>query len=441
MNYANTENWRCMMLNIKTGVLLLSLLPLLTLGQQPSDTLIRETNRNVVVPVLTLQSILKEIDQNNLLLQSFGLKAQAYKYSAEAATAWMAPMVGAGTFMTPYPFQEVMEARDKGSVMLRLEQDIPNRSKLAFKRRYVESQGAVEQASRAVTLNDYKAQARRLYYNWLVAEQRMKVLQQNERIMTTMKKIEEVRYPYNQSQLGNIYKIESRIEENRNMMRMQEGEIGRARGWLNSLMNHRGNDSFTIDTNLTPRFDPSVHDTALLAGSRGDVLRMNESIRSMQLNIESMQQERKPDFKVQFDHMTPIAGMMPKAFSVMGMVSIPIAPWASKMYKSEVKAMQYNIQAMERERAAMLQETQGMLYGMQSEIQSMQKRIQGLEKTVIPAMQKSLDASFINYQENKLQVPVVIDAWEALNMLQMNLLDEKLKLYQMIVDYEKELYR
>lgn len=429
------------MLNIKIGIIVLALLPLLAPAQQVPDSTTRQDVRNGVVPVLTLPGILKEIDQNNLLLQSYGLRAQAYKYSAEAATAWMAPMVGAGTFMTPYPFQKVMEDRDKGSVMLRLEQDIPNRSKLASRKRYIESQGAVEQASRAVTLNDYKAQAKRLYFNWLVAEQRIKVLRQNERIMTTMKKIEEVRYPYNQSQLGNIYKIESRIEENRNMIRMQEGEIGRARGWLNSLMNRPGNDSFTIDTNYAPRFDPSVHDTTLLASNRSDIQRMNESIRSMQLNIESMQQERKPDFKVQFDHMTPLAGMMPKAYSVMGMVSIPIAPWASKMYKSEVKAMQYNVQAMERERAAMLQETQGMLYGMQAEIQSMQKRIRGLENTVIPAMQKSLDASFINYQENKLQVPVVIDAWEALNMLQMNLLDEKLKLYQMIVDYEKEIYR
>lgn len=415
------------MFNINKLFILLFLLPIQLMAQRAD--------------VLPLDSILRRIDQNNLLLQSYALRAEGYKYSAEAATAWMAPMVGAGTFMTPYPFQEVMDERDKGSVMLRLEQDIPNRSKLAARKRFIESQGAVEQATRAVTLNDFKAQARRLYYNWLVAEQRIKVLRQNERIMTTMKKIEEVRYPYNQSQLGNIYKIESRIEENRNMIRMQEGEISRSMGWLNSLMNRPGNDSFAIDTNYTPQFDPSIYDTASLASRRGDVQRMNESIRSMQLNIESMQQERKPDFKVQFDHMTPLAGMMPKAYSVMGMISIPIAPWASKMYKSEVKAMQSNVQAMERERAAMLQETQGMLYGMQSEIQSMQKRIRGLENTVIPAMQKSLDASFINYQENKLQVPVVIDAWEALNMLQMNLLDEKLKLYQMIVDYEKEIYR
>lgn len=415
------------MFNIRKSAWILMLLPMQLLSQQAQ--------------VLSLDTILQRIDQNNILLQSYDLKAKGYKYSADAATAWMAPMVGVGTFMTPYPFQKIMEDRDKGSLMLRAEQDIPNRAKQAAKKRYIESQGNVELATRAVTLNDFKAQAKSLYYNWLVAEQRIKVLQKNERIMATMKKIEEVRYPYNQSQLGNVYKIDARIEENRNMIRMQEGEIARARAWLNSLMNEPGNEVFTIDTTYTPQFNPALHDTVSLATARGDVLRMNESIRSMQLNIESMKQEKKPDFKIQFDHMNAFDKMMPKAYSVMGMISIPIAPWASKMYQSEVKAMQYNVQAMEKEKAAMLQETQGMLYGMQYEIQSMQKRIQGLENKVIPSMLKSLDANFINYQENKLQIPVVIDAWEALNMLQMDLLDEKQKLYQMIVDYEKEIYR
>jgi cobalt-zinc-cadmium efflux system outer membrane protein len=111
------------------------------------------------------------------------------------------------------------------------------------------------------------------------------------------------------------------------------------------------------------------------------------------------------------------------------------------MYKSGIKSMQYNVQAMEKERAAMLQETQGMLYGMQFEIQSMQKRISAMEEKIIPALRQTLDANFLNYQENKLALSNVIDSWEALTMMQSNVLDEQLKLYEMIVDYEKQLYR
>jgi outer membrane protein, heavy metal efflux system len=394
------------------------------------------------LPVLPLDSILNRIDRNNVLLQSYELKAESYKYNAEATAAWMPPMVGAGTFMTPYPGEKIMDPGDKGNIMLEIEQDIPNMAKLKAKKRYIESQGNIERATRAITLNDYKAQAKRLYYNWLIAKERIEVLNENEKIMVTMKKIEQVRYPYNQSLLSGVYKADAKIEENRNMIRMQEGTIAKARAWLNSLMHEPGDTQFEIDTTFQPHFAPSeVYDTASLATVRKDVHKMNEAIRSERLNIESIYKEKKPDFRIRFDHMFPRDPVMPNAFSVMGMMSIPIAPWASKKYKSEIKAIEYNIRGMEKERAGMLQETQGMLYAMQYEIQTMHDRINAIEEKIIPALQKAMDANFLMYQENKLALPSVIDTWEALNMMHMNLLDEKIKHYEMIVEYEKELYR
>lgn len=416
------------MFTIKKCLWLLVLLPFSALAQQKE--------------VLSLPDVLQKIDSNNILLRTYGLKAEGYKYSADAATAWMPPMVGLGSFMTPYPFQKIMEARDKGSLMLRLEQEIPNGKKLQAKKRYIQSQGNVENANRAVTLNELKAQAKSQYFNWLVALEKVRIIQQNEKVLEMMKKIEEVRYPYNQSQLSTVYRAEASIEKNRNMLFMPQSEIAKAKAYLNALMNRPGNAELQIDTVYEPRFVAAAfYDTASLATQRKDVLRMNESIHAMQLNIEAMKLERKPSFRIQYDHMSPLSSMMPQAFSVMGMVSIPIAPWSKKMYQSEIKSMRSNIQAMEQERAAMLQETQGMLYGMQAEIQTMQQRIQSIEEKVIPALQKTFDASFITYQENKLTLTVVLDNWDALNMMRLDVLDEKQKLYQMIVDYEKELFR
>ncbi|HWW42160.1 TolC family protein, partial [Pedobacter sp.] len=389
-----------------------------------------------------LDTILNRIEKNNLLLQTYALKAESYKYKAKAGTAWMAPMVGVGTFMTPYPGQVVMDDRDKGSVMLQLEQDIPNPAKQNAQKRYIESKGDVDMAGRAIAMNTFKAQAKSLYYTWIVASQRIQILQENDKIMQMMKKIEQIRYPYNQSQLSGVYKASAKIEENQNMIRMQRGDIAKAKAWLNSLMNLPGNQELEIDTNYTPKFIPeSALDTTLLARQRKDILQMEQNIRSMKLGVGAMKAQAKPDFKLRFDHMSPLSGMMPKAYSVMGMISIPIAPWSSRMYKSEVKAMNYEIQAMEKERSGMLQESQGMLYGMQYEIQSMEKRIAAMEDKIVPALKKTMDADFANYQENKLQITAVMGSWEALTMMQNNVLDEKMKLYQMIIDYEKELYR
>ena len=421
------ENWRCMMLSIKKLWLLLIVLPFQLIAQQKP---------------ISLDTVLQRIEKNNLLLQTYALKAETFKYKAKASTGWMAPMVGVGTFMTPYPGITVMDDRDKGSIMVALEQDIPNPSKLEAQRRFIASKGAVELAGRGIALNDFKAQAKRLYYTWIVARHRIQVFKENDKIMQMMKKIEQIRYPYNQSKLSGVYRASAKIEENYNMIRMQEGEIAKAKAWLNSLMNIPGNTDLEIDTAYVPHFLAAKSiETEFLAGQRKDIVQMDESIRSMKLGITAMKSLAMPDFRIKFDHMNPLSKMMPKAFSVMGMISIPIAPWSSKMYKSEVIAMSYEIQAMEKQRGGMLQESQGMLYGMQYEIQSMQKRIAAMEEKIIPALKKTMDADFVNYQENKLDLPSVIDSWEAFTMMQSTILDEKLKLYQMIVDYEKELYR
>ncbi|MBG6233981.1 outer membrane protein TolC [Pedobacter sp. CAN_A7] len=416
-----------MMLNIKKYVLLLAMLPVQLYAQQQT------------VP---LDTVLNRIANNNLLLQTYALKAESYKHKANAGTAWMAPMVGVGTFMTPYPGQQVMENGDKGSLMLQLEQEVPNPWKLQAQKRYETSKAAVELAGRAVALNELKAQAKSLYYTWILASQRIQVLQANDKIMQMMKKIEQIRYPYNQSQLSGVFRANAKIEENKNMIRMQQGDIAKAKAWLNSLMNLPGNHDLEIDTTYVPQYTAEARiDTLLLAGQRKDILQLEENIRSMKLGVDAMKAQSKPDFKIRFDHMAPLSKMMPNSYSVMGMISIPIAPWSSRMYKSEAKAMGYEIQAMEKEREGMLQESQGMLTGMHYEILSMQKRILAMEETIVPALKKAMDADFVNYQENKLQLPAVISSWEALTMMQIAVLDEKTKLYKMIVDYEKELYR
>jgi outer membrane protein, heavy metal efflux system len=394
------------------------------------------------VPVWSVDTILSKIDKNNIGLQSYQLEAESYRYRADAETAWMAPMIGAGTFMTPYPGEKVMESRDRGSIMIEVEQEIPNPAKLKARRNYIESQGNVVATQRGIAFNTLRAQARTSYYDWLIAKNKIQVLRENDKLFATLKKIEEVRYPYNKSELSGIYTIEAKREENNNMIIMQNAVISRAKATLLTLMNEERSTQFDIDSIADAHFVPElVDDTSAIASSRADISQVNQRIRSMQLNIASMRSERKPDFKIRFDHMTPRTSMMPNAFSVMGMLSIPIVPWASKMYKSEIKAMEYSIRGMEKEREGMLVETKGMLRGMQEEIQQMHDRVLSMELKVIPALQRALDANYILYQENKLELNMLLDSWEALNMMHINVLDEKLKHYQMLIEYDKLLYR
>jgi len=335
-----------------------------------------------------------------------------------------------------------MDERDKGSVMFSVEQSIPNPVKLNANKKYFASRASVEEQGRSYQFNALRAEAKTYYYRWLVADEKIKVLQENERIIDFMLKLSRIRYPYNQGSLGNIYKVEGRLSEVQNMILMAKGDIEESSYRLRTLMNLPANVSIMVDTATQVRFDVGQfsYDTAALSANRSDVKRMDKTIQVMRLNQQLQRSQSKPDFKVRFDHMQPI-GNMPTQFTAMAMVSIPIAPWSSKMYKSEVKGMQFDIQAMQKGREALLIETRGMLAGMAAKLIRMQQQLENYNTKIIPALRKNYQTMMLAYEENREQLPIVIDGWEAMNMAQMEYLNKLEEYYTMIVSYEKELER
>lgn len=390
--------------------------------------------------VLALDSVLSIIDRNNPMLQEYDYKVRALDEYSEGATSWMAPMVGAGTFMTPYPNQMLMEEGDKGAWMFSVEQEIPNPAKLKANKNYLRSRRDVEKEGRAIQFNTLRTEAKTYYYQWLVAEEKLKILHANETIMDLMLKLARIRYPYNQGSLGNIYKAEGRLSEVQNMVIMTRSDIDSYQLRLKALMALSPSDSIMVDTTTFVDFhaDQIIYDTTALSDQRSDIRQIDEQIEVMRLNQQLQAIQAKPEFKIRFDHMQPI-GNMPSQFTAMGMISIPIAPWSSRMYKAEVKGMQYDIQAMQKGRQAILIETRGMLAGMASQIVRMKQQLDNYESKIIPALRKNYQTLMLAYEENREQLPIVIDGWEALNMSQMDYLEKRQEYYTMIVSYEKEL--
>jgi outer membrane protein, heavy metal efflux system len=390
--------------------------------------------------VLTLDSVLSKIDKNNPMLEEYDDKARALVEYTAGATSWMAPMVGLGTFMTPYPNQMLMEERDKGAFMFSLEQEIPNPGKLKANRNYLQSRASVEKIGRSIQYNNLRTQAKAFYYQWVISEKKIKVLQENERIMNLMIRIAKIRHPYNQGTLGNIYKAEGRLNEVQNMLLMTQASIEDKSYRLKALMNLPPADSIMIDTTtaIDFRMENISRDTTGLSNHRSDVAQIDQTIEVMRLNQMLQKSKAKPDFKIRFDHMQPI-GDMPKQFTAMAMVSIPIAPWSSKMYRAEAKGMQYDIESMRKSREGIVKETRGMLFGMVSQLSGMKQQLENYDKKIIPALRRNYQSLMLAYEENREQLPIVIDGWEALNMAQMEYLNKMEEYYMMIVNYEKEL--
>jgi outer membrane protein, heavy metal efflux system len=395
---------------------------------------------SIQAQVMTLDSVITLIDKQNPMLQEYSYKISALNTYAKGATSWMAPMVGAGTFMTPYANQMLMDERDKGAWMFSVEQEIPNPGKLKANKKYLSSKASVEEQTRATQFNKLRSEARLFYYRWLVAEEKKKILQENLRIMELMLKLARIRYPYNQGSLGNIYKAEGRLNEVENMMLMTNGTIEESSYRLKTLMNLPADATLMVDTTTEVTLDPNtkLYDTATLNDQRSDIRQLDKTIEVMRYNQQLQRSQAKPDFRIRFDHMQPI-GNMPTQFTAMAMVSIPIAPWSSKMYRSEVKGMQYDIDAMKKGREAILLESRGMLAGMASQIVRMRQQMENYQTKIIPALEKNYQTLMLAYEENREQLPIVIDAWEALNMAQMDYLEKREEYFNMIVSYEKEL--
>jgi cobalt-zinc-cadmium efflux system outer membrane protein len=390
--------------------------------------------------VISLDSVLRAINQRNPMLQEYDSKVMALNTYTEGAKSWMAPMVGAGTFMTPYPSQLLMEERDKGSVMFSIEQTIPSPAKQNANRNFLASRAAVEEQGRARRFNELRSEAKTLYYQWITLEKKLRILNESERIVELMLNISRLRYPYNQSSLGNIYKAEGRLHEVKNMQSMTTGDIEEKAYRLKSLMNLPPDAAIAIDTSTQITYEPDqvAYDTAQLGSQRSDVRQIDKTIELMRYSQRLQQAQSKPDFRLRFDHMQPL-GNMPTQFTAMAMVSVPIAPWSSKMYKSEAKGMQYDIQAMQRGREALLIEARGMLAGMAARLGRMQQQLNNYDSKIIPALRKNYETTMLAYEENREQLPVVIDAWEAMNMAQIQYVEKLEEYYNMIVSYEKEL--
>ena len=392
--------------------------------------------------VFTLDSVLEVIGRRNPMLREYDHRVSSQQAYTAGARSWMAPMIGAGTFMTPYPGQTA-EPSAAGSLMVSVEQNIPNPARQAANERYFASRAAVEEQAKAVRFNDLRAEAKSAYYRWLVAEKRLRILREGEELIQLMLKLARIRFPYNQGSLGAIYKTEGRLHEVQNMSLMAAGEIEQAAFTLRAIMNLPPDAEIRIDTTTRVRFEQSnfPSDTASLRTQRSDVRQLEKTIEVMRLNQELQRYQSKPEFRFRFDHMQPYAGGMPSQFTAMAMVSIPIAPWSSRMYKAEVKGMEHSIEAMKKGREAVLTETKGMLAGMAAQLRRMEQQLDNYQTRIIPALRKNHQAAQVAYEENRETLTMVVDGWEALNMAQLAHLDKLTEYYEMIVRYEKEVER
>ncbi len=389
---------------------------------------------------LSLEQIITKVEAEYPLVLQYDSRIKSLQSKADGSKSWMPPTFSAGLNSFPYQLDMIKEKDDPmnwAAIMLSAEQMIPNSVKLRAKAGYYSSLKEVQQNNAEWTKNILRSEVRALYYQRLVAERKLKLVDESSELLNLFITISESRYTVNQADLSTIFKAKAKLKELNNMKSMMNAEISESNIGLNTLLNRPTNIFFEIDTVVELKnYDSEALPQDTSSVQRSDIKSMTNNIRSMELNRKWMATGSKPDFGLRVSHMTMLG--MPDQFSIMGMVTIPIAPWSSKMYKTEVQSMNYEIQAMSREKENMKLMAIRMINEKLSMLKYEREQYVNYENDIIPSYEKNMQASFAAYKQNTGNFFVLLDAWEMLLMKQLEQLDKLKLLLKLQTEYEYE---
>ncbi|UQD55152.1 TolC family protein [Flavobacterium sp. K5-23] len=396
---------------------------------------------NVGAQTLALDAVLTRIKTNNPQLKMYDADIQSMNAAAIGAKSWMAPQINTGLFMTPYD-TKMWKADEMnpgmGAYMVGFTQMIPNASKLKADYNYMNAMSSVEAENKNYTINQLNALAKANYYQWIVLDKKIKIANDNLLLLEYMIKSMEIRYQYNMDKLPTYYKAKSQYSNLQSMVVMLQNNISQKRILLNTLMARDKNTAFDIDSAYDlNEFDFMKTDATSLSQNRSDVKAIEKTIELNQLRIETEKAKLLPEFGVKYDHMFAF-GDRPQQFSLMGMITIPM-PWSTKMNKASMDSFRIKNESLEWQKQMILNEATGMISGMSTELTNLKKQYDIAEKSIIPALKRNYDTSIIAWQNNTGDLFVVLDAWEALNMAQIEKLDKLQSILSTQVEIEKQL--
>lgn len=389
---------------------------------------------------LSLSEVLQQVGTTHPEARRFEAEMRSQNEAAKGAYAWMPPEIGAGLWMTPYN-PKYINGKDgmggMGQYMVSVQQMFPNRKRQSAEAAYMEAMSDVTRERRAATLNELFADAKRNFYQLLVIHKKIDVLNENEKLIDLMLKTTEIRYKNGVGEITSYYKAKAALGEIHNRVLMLQNEILQRKIALNTLMSRNRLAKFEIDSTVDIKdYTAATLDTSSLIASRSDIRAVEREI-----NINNLQQslERaklKPEFGIRFDHMAGI-GSMPNQFSLMGMVRLPLARWSARGPKANIESLRWRREALNLERENIVNNLVGETYAMAAEIETKRKQIRVYENEIIPALKRNYQTVQLAYEQNTTELFVLYDAWENLNMTQLEYLDQLQQLLVLQAELER----
>src|SRR5882724_5504662 len=390
---------------------------------------------------LVLNDIFSRITANHPDLKMFDAQIRSLDEAAKGARNWEAPEISTGLWMTPYN-PNLWKKQNNGSngmgqYMISAQQLFPNGKMLNAEQNYMRTMSSIEKEKKNASLNGLYAAAKQNYYQLIIIKKKLIVLDQDERLLDFMIKNAELRYKNNLGKISSYYKAKASLGNIENMRIMLQNEMVQKRIALNTLMSRDKNINFDIDTSYTIK-DYSTYrlDSTAFNNARSDIKAVDKDIQLTFLQQQVEQAKLKPEFGLRFDHMFGFGGT-PMQYSVMGMVKLPMAGWSSRASKANVESLKWKVESLNHQKQTIINEATGIGEGMRSEIESKKKQVKLFEENILPALQKNFQTMQLGYEQNTEELFELYDAWETLNMTQIQWLDQLQQLLLMQVEIER----
>ena len=391
-------------------------------------------------PTMSLDSIFAAISQGNPSLRSSDALVRSLDEAAKGARSWDAPQLSTGLWMTPYDPSLWKRQADggpgMGQYMISAEQMLPNRRRLDAEEAYMQGMSAVEKQKKGATLNELYAAAKQNYYQWMMIQKKLKVLDQNAKLLDFMIRDAELKYKNNLGRISVYYKAKAALGNVESLRIGLENDIVQKRVMLNTLMHRDKSTVFAIDTvyTINDLAIPAV-DSAYLQEARSDIKAVQQDIRLVSLQQQAERTKLRPEFGVRFDHMFGFGGA-PMQYSLMGTMRLPM-PWSTRSTKAAIESLRWKTESLNQEKEKMINDAEGSYYGLQQEIISKQRQLHVLEDKVIPALQKNYQTMLLAYEQNTEELFNLYDAWETLNNTQLEYWDRVQQLLLMQVELQR----
>lgn len=388
---------------------------------------------------LKLDDVLSAIAANHPSVKMYDADIRSSDAAVKGARSWEAPELGTGFWMTPYNpslwKRNADGASGMGQYMISARQMIPNKKELDANEQYLRAVSAVGRESKEANLNELYAAAKISYYTWLIAAKKLNVLDENEKLLQFMIQSTEIRFKNNLGKLNAYYKAKAASGDIENQRIQLQNEIIQQQVRLNTLMNRDTHGALTIDTSYTIK-DYSPLDSSYFGQARSDIKAIQKSIDLAYLEQNLERTKLKPQFGVQYDHMFGFGGQ-PMQYTLMATVRLPMAAWSSKKAKAGIESLKWKAESLAQQKQVLINEASGQTQGLLAAIASKKRQIQLFEQNIIPALQKNYQALQLGYEQNTGELFELLDAWQTLNMTQMEYLQQLQDLLSLQTEMDK----